>query len=75
MPSGYCPCCGATYDSPKLSPNGPFCRFCLPRGDIVPLLPVQRRRFARTQAATARTHPAELRARQPGKSIASMPYG
>jgi hypothetical protein len=54
MPTGYCPCCGATYESPTLTANGPVCRFCLPRGDIVVLLPVQRRRFARTRGASER---------------------
>jgi len=54
MPCGYCPCCGATYDSPTLTSNGPFCRFCLPRGDIVVMLPVGRRRFARTRSRNER---------------------
>jgi len=47
MPSAYCPSCGATYDSPTISPNGPFCRWCLNRGDVVPLLSAAGRRFRR----------------------------
>ena len=51
MPSGYCPRCGATYDSPTLTANGPVCRYCLPRGDVVVLLPARRARFTRPHAA------------------------
>jgi hypothetical protein len=49
MPSGYCPSCGATYDSPRISPNGPFCRYCLARGEVVQLLPATRQRFRRAR--------------------------
>jgi hypothetical protein len=49
MPSAYCPCCGATYDSPRISPNGPFCRYCLARGEVVQLLPAAGRRFRRAR--------------------------
>ncbi|MDX6680562.1 MAG: hypothetical protein QOG94_601 [Solirubrobacteraceae bacterium] len=38
MPNAYCPRCGAAYDSPKITANGPVCRYCLPRGDVVVLL-------------------------------------
>ena len=66
MPSAYCPSCGATYDSPRISPNGPFCRLCLARGEVVQLLPAARRRFrhARTPARGAcrsRRVPARVR--------------
>jgi hypothetical protein len=47
MPSAYCPSCGATYDSPRISPNGPFCRYCLARGEVVQLMPATGRRFRR----------------------------
>ena len=49
MVSGYCPCCGATYDTPRISPNGPFCRYCLGRGEVVQLLPATGRRFRRAR--------------------------
>lgn len=46
MPSAYCVRCGATYDSPKISANGPVCRYCLQRGDVVVMLAAWRGRFA-----------------------------
>jgi hypothetical protein len=59
MPSAYCPSCGAGYDSPTISPNGPFCRYCLARGDVVQLLPAAARRFRRQdQRADGRPPPA-----------------
>ncbi|HEV7805600.1 MAG TPA: hypothetical protein VGO80_07280 [Solirubrobacteraceae bacterium] len=48
MPSAHCPRCGATYDSPKITANGPVCRYCLPRGDVVVLLPARPGRFGRS---------------------------
>ena len=53
MPGGFCARCGASYDSPTITPNGPFCRFCLARGDVVVLQPVQRRRFSRARSRGA----------------------
>ena len=49
MPSAYCPSCGAMYDSPMITPNGPFCRYCLARGDVVQLLATAGRRFRRSR--------------------------
>ena len=54
MPSAQCPCCGATYRTPKTGPNGPVCRYCIASGQIVVLLPTTERssrRFSRPRRA------------------------
>jgi hypothetical protein len=65
MPSAYCPSCGATYDSPRISPNGPFCRYCLARGEVVQLLPAAGRRFRRARTAVEQ-HVDRAASREPG---------
>ena len=65
------PCCGATYDSPTISPNGPCCHHCLSRGDVVQLLADAGRRFRRSRE---RTNGREPRGRPQPRGTPTLRY-